>query len=67
MAYQTAWGVFDHPADYPSAWIAREFEIRPGEFRKTDHFMTAPIREDCTHCCGVRGPQCSHHFFEKRP
>ena len=26
-------------------WIARKFEIWPGEFRKADHVMTAPNRE----------------------
>jgi len=39
MAHQTVWGVFDHPADYPNGWIVRAFEIRPSEFRKTDHII----------------------------
>ena len=45
MARQTVWGVFDHPADYPNGWIARQFEIWPGEFRKTDHVKTAPTQD----------------------
>ena len=65
MARQTVWGVFDHPADYPNGWIAREFEIWPGEFRKTDHVMTAPTQDALHALLQEKGLVRSHRFAKK--
>ena len=65
MAHQTVWGVFDHPADYPTGWIARAFEIWPSEFRKTDHIMTAPTQEALHALLRDKGLARSHRFAEK--
>jgi len=62
---QTVWGVFAHPADYPNGWIAREFEILPGEFRKTDHVMTASTREALHALLRDKGLVRSHRFANK--
>ena len=29
----TVWAVYDHPANYPEGYEAREYEIRPGRYR----------------------------------
>jgi hypothetical protein len=66
MAHQTVWGVFDHPADYPDGWIAREFEILPGEFRKTDHVLMAPTLDALHALLRDKGLGRSHRFGETR-
>ena len=31
----TVWALYDHPTEYPEGCEAREYEIRPGEYRPT--------------------------------
>jgi hypothetical protein len=35
----TLWAVYDHPAGYPEGYEAREYEIRPGEYRPTHNVL----------------------------
>ena len=65
MARQVVWGIFDHPADYPDGWIAQEFEIWPGEFRKTEQVMTAPTQDALHALLKEKGLVRSHRFSEK--
>ena len=65
MARQIVWGIFDHPADYPDGWIAQEFEIWPGEFRKTEQVMTAPTQDALHALLKDKGLIRSRRFSER--
>jgi len=38
----TMWSVYDHPSDYPDAFVARKFEARGGITVATSDMFTAP-------------------------
>jgi hypothetical protein len=58
------WGVFDHPAEYPETWVAREFEVLPGEFRPTGHAIEAPTLDALQTILRKMGLMRSHRFTE---
>jgi hypothetical protein len=36
------WTVYDHPSDFPDAFVARRFEVAAGGFVTTETFITSP-------------------------
>jgi hypothetical protein len=67
------WTVYDHPRDFPDAFVARRFDIAPGAAVCTDHVMTSGDIEDlrqrlvdeasCTDCI-ARSPDDDQTIVE---
>jgi hypothetical protein len=59
----TVWAVYDHPTDYPEGYAAREYEIRPGEYRPTHNVIQAPDLETLRRILREEmGKSVAHHF-----
>ena len=59
----TVWAVYDHPADYPDGYEAREYEIRPGEYRPTSNIIQALDLETLRRILrDERGKSAAHKF-----
>jgi hypothetical protein len=59
----TVWAVYDHPANYPEGYEAREYEIRPGEYRPTQNVLQAPDLETLRRILrDEMGKSAAHHF-----
>jgi hypothetical protein len=59
----TVWAIHDHPPGYPDGYEAREYEIRPGEYRPTGNVLKAADLETLR---GIprddMGKSAAHHF-----
>jgi hypothetical protein len=59
----TVWAVYDHPTDYPEGYEAREYEIRPGEYRSTRNVLQTPDLETLRRILREEmGKSVAHHF-----
>jgi hypothetical protein len=65
MTRMIVWGVFDHPAEYPESWVAREFEVLPAEFRPTGRVIEAPTLENLHRILRELGLDRSYRFTEE--
>ena len=50
------WTVYDHPTDYPTAFVARLWELRDGVTVATDEVLTAPDLESIRSSIQDRDP-----------
>lgn len=44
----STWTVYDHPADYPNSYVARRFEVIPGQLeprRTNDLYLARDIEQ----------------------
>jgi hypothetical protein len=59
----TLWAIYDRPAEFPLGFLAREHEIRPGEYRPTGNVLRsmdlATLRRILR---DEKGKQIAHHF-----
>ena len=59
----TLWAIYDHPADYPDGFEAREHEIRPGEYHPTGNVLQAADLETLRRIMrDEMGKSPAHHF-----
>lgn len=49
------WAVYDHPADFPSTYVARCWLSGPGTVTATDDFIVSPDLESLRHLLACRG------------
>jgi hypothetical protein len=57
MGQLLVWGVFDQGGEF---WVAKEYEIRPGEYKPTGGIITAVTREELHASLTARGLERSH-------
>ena len=58
----TVWAIYDHPTDYPEGYAAREYEIRPGEYRPTHNVIQAPDLETLRRILREMGKSAAHQI-----
>jgi hypothetical protein len=54
----STWTIYDHPSDYPGAYIARRFEIVAGQALATENAIVSPSLDAIRECLRERGLVC---------
>jgi hypothetical protein len=63
------WTVYDHPRDFPAAWVARRWEIGEGRARATGDVLVSDCKADVRHMIQdtMPGAVCLHRQLGDDP